>query len=341
MKTILVLALMMVSPYARANSVESLTSAGTGTFSEGLTYNGESKSNKDAEDGRAGFNWTIGYAYTAATLGATSTAPTPAPTTNASSDHTNSISLGGGYSDKWEIGLGIDYSNTKEENLKSFGPNAYLGYTFDLANRPKKLKRQPQNPNSPTAKVDSDVEDDASGVFVPTLNFRITGASNKFTHDASLTTRAGSRKQLAATATQEITQKDFEIDGTLSALEWLDVKLSYIKYNYDKNVADFLARLDQARAVQTGLADFGSTLSGFSSKEWGINLTFHLPLDLDFGADFTQSTSAIDGTTKTNTFKGDLSRVWAETWKTGLGFERSKSNTDVQNIGLLTLAYEF
>ncbi len=324
----LVYSAVFIGIAANASDLTSETNAGTGTFSQGFTYNGEQKSGHEKEryknevDGR--YNWSLGYTYATTTLGATSGAATGAGT-----DHSNTFTGGVGYSQHWSAGFDLSYSNTKEEHLDSFGPSIYAGYTFDLADRPK-----------PSQKED---DEDTDEPFTPTLNVKLSLGATTYTQTLQLAARPGGRKNPNAAgpiAAQSIMQKPVEISATLSPFEWIDIKLAYTKFNYNKDVVAFIARLDEPRAIRSGASTFGSTLSGFSSKEVTLDLTWHLPLDLDFETELTQAESAIDAK-KTNAFKADLSREWIEKFKTGLGFERSKSAAQQENVGILTLGYLF
>ena len=322
---------LLCSVTARASELESVTDVGTGTFTEGLAYRGDHDSpGKEIDHATLGkgLNWTLGYAYTAITLGATLASPSPSPAlSGAESDHTNSFTAGIGYEEKFEIESNLNFSNTKEENLKTFGLSIGVGYTFDLATRAVK-----DAPEKIEEKEDS---------FVPTLTIKAMGGLTHYQQDIGVAVRKGTRrKPQTAKASQSIQQKQFEFDVTVSPWVWLDVKLGFIKYNYNRDVANFLSKLDDPRAIRSGAADFGSTLEGFSSKESLLNFTFHLPAEIDLETDFSQSTSA-SNSSKINMFKFDVSKTWDAVWKTGLGFERNKSDTDVQNLGVVTLAYEF
>jgi hypothetical protein len=330
--------LACASSEVRASEVQTQTTSGTGLFTEALSYNGDNQSeNVSAKKG--GWNWDLSYSYSAIKLG--STVNTQAIATGASaSDHTSSVTGGFGYADHWELGLDLNYSKTSEENLSSFGPSVHLGYTFDLAKRKTKptTKIAPATSAKTTPVVQKEEEDEP---FVPTLNFTTTLGTTKYDQDYLTTPRAGSkRKVIGKAGTQVIAQQAGELFSTLSAVEWLDVEVYVKGYHYNRDVGTFLANLDDPRAVRSGAASFGSTLEGFSSNEVGADFTLHFPLDIDLHPEFYRSTSAVDGS-KTNSYKVDLSKLWAESWKTGIGYERDTSPTDTENSGILTLSYEF
>jgi hypothetical protein len=346
MKTFLLLILFV--PSAHASEILSQTSSGTGIITEEIAYTGYSKNQSASGKKEGGWDWNLGYTYSAIKLGATVSA-TPAPVVTSSttdSDHTSSFSGGFGYSDHWSAGVDLNTSSTKEENLSSFGPSVHAGYTFELSHADTKVKSKlkPKELANISSKVPSeanDAQDDEA--FVPTLGFTLTAGTTQYTQDftTAAIVRVGSRRVVRPKAgSQSIQQKEGELSITLSAVEWLDVSLSGKSFIYNQNVATFLASLDDPRAVRTGAASFGSTLSGFSSKEFDLDLTFHLPEDFDILTEYAQSTSATDSS-HINTYKLDVTKLWGEHWKTGLGFERDKSSNDAQSLGEFTLAYEF
>jgi hypothetical protein len=321
-----------------ASEMQTQTTSGTGLFTEELSYNGDNQSeNVSAKKG--GWNWDLSYSYSVIKLGAT--AITPVVTSGApASDHTSSVTGGFGYSDHWEVGIDLNYSKTPEENLSSFGPSVHLGYTFDLAKRKTKptTKIAPATSAKTTPVVQKEEVDEP---FVPTLNFTTTLGTTKYDQDFLTVPRPGSKRKAGGkTGSQVIAQQSGEISSTLSAVQWLDVEVYLKGYRYNRDVGTFLANLDDPRAIRSGAASFGSTLEGFSSNEVGVDFTIHFPLDIDLHPEFYRSTSAVDGS-KTNSYKVDLSKLWAESWKTGIGYERDTSITDTENSGILTLSYEF
>jgi len=333
MKNLFLFSMMMAFiQAASASEIQSQTNTGTGNLTEQLTYQGNSKI-KNAPKDDAFWDWNLGYTYSAITLGATSVSTPTTP--GAAVDHTSSFLGGVEYSHQWTAGLDFTTTKTPEENISSFGPSVHVGYTFEFG---QKKKPSPKKDATQTPAIEETEEEP----FVPTWNFTFTGGTTKY--DQTLATgapRPGSlRKINPGIKAQLMQQKQAEIATTFSGWEWLDLKLALTKYSYDHDVATFLANLDDPRAIQSGMASFGSTLSGFSSSQSEFDVIFHFPLDFDLESDLSQSTNAADGT-KTNTFKENLYKTWADTWKTGLGFERDKSSTLVQNLFIATLAYEF
>lgn len=328
---------------AQASEVQSQTTVGTGLVSEELSYNGDAKSADPKKKG--GMTWDLSYIYTTLALGATaSSSPAPAAS-SAASDHSSAFTGGLGYSDKIDTGIDLNYSKTPEEGLSDIGPSLRLGYTFDLGQpnvkkKPKLVKKLvPKNNHQKTGEEDQeDVEDEP---FMPTFKALATVGLLEYKQDVSTVVRAGSRRKAPAKAASiGIVQRQAEADFTLSSVEWLDIDLALTKYFYNRDVGTFLANLDDQRAIASGAANLDSTLKGFSSNEVKLDLTFHLPIDIDVNPEVSRSTSATDGS-KTNSIKIDVSKLWADTWKTGIAYERDESATDLQNSGIATLSYEF
>ena len=338
---------------ARANEVQSQTSVGTGSLVEEISYNGDSGStgadavasahgktekNKD----KAKWTWDLSYTYSAITLGATAQTPA-APATSAAVDHTNAVTTGFGYENGFSTGLDLNYSKTNEENLMSFGPSVRFGYTFDLGTKRATKPKLTVTPKTTAQTTPALLPEDSSSEegFSPTLNFTATLGTTKYTQDFLTAVRVGSRrKPIPKVASQSISQNQAEIAATFSALEWLELEVSLTTYHYNRDVGSFISSLDDPRAIRSGAASFGSTLSGFSSSAGSVSLMFHLPADIDLLAQASRDTSASDGS-KTSVYKVDLSKLWADTWKTGVCFERDKSTMYAQNIGIFTLSYQF
>ena len=310
---------LIVSTKAFASEVQSQTTLGTGSLTEELSYFGSSHEESEGPDKVGNWDWSLSYTYSKINLGASVNA-TQGASKASESDHTSTFSGGFGYSKRWSAGFDLNYSKTKEEYLSSIGPSLHAGYTFDLGNQKK--------------------DDDSDEYFIPTLNLSLTGAATQYTQNFTAAVRSGSRRLNPRAGSQGISQREAELKLAVAAVNWVDFSLAFKAYSYDKNVANFISNLDDPRAAESGAANFGSTLTGFSSKEISVDLTFHLPLDLDLETDYSQSTSAADST-KTNTLRADLSHTWIDRWKTGMGYEQNKSATDTQGQIVVSLAYEF
>jgi hypothetical protein len=337
-----ILIFLFSSAQARAHEIESQTTSGTGYLSEGLSYSGESKSEK----GSGWWNWNLGYDYSVINVGSS----TLSNGKSTGSDHTSAFSGGFGFSNQWEAGLDVSYSKTKEENLTSFGPAVKLGYTFHLSSHKDKKATKTPNKKADTGKyTDEDTDEDTdegtdegTDDFVPTLRFSVTGKSIGYTQTfAGASVRRNQGKPAKPTSgSQSIRQTEINFSTTLAAFSWVNLRLAYTRYSYNRNVPNYLALLDDPRALKNGAANFGSTLSGFSSHDIETTLSFHLPLDLDFDVTGSQSTSAADSS-KTLTLGSTLTKTWGESWKTGVGYQQNRSTTDLQKLYSFTLSYEF
>ena len=318
--------------FSCADELQSQTTLGTGSTTEDVSYSGQAAESK--------WDWNLSYTYSSIEVGASAVKSTAAK--SSATDHTHSLVGGVGYSDYWDAGFDLNYSKTKEERLSSFGPSAHLGYTFKNAETRSKSKpalASKAGADSAAKTKESEAEEDE--VFSPHLHLVLTGSNSNYAQDYGGPLRTGSRRAAAPiTGSQSIRQRTLEAGVSFSAVEWLDIGLSFKRYFYDKNVADFISKLDDPRAIRRGAASFGSTLSGFSSQELSLSFTFHLPSEFELGVEGLQSVSASDSS-KTDTYKVEVSKLWQDTWKTGVGFERDQSSSSVQNTTIVTLAYEF
>ena len=319
--------------FAYSNEVNSNTTGGTGTLSQEISYSGEQLKDKKSDLGT--WDWNFAYTYTAVKVGSTirptpSTKTTTSSTSASSTDHTNTLEGGFGYTGAWSRGLSLTYSNTKEENLTTFGPQIYAGYHIAF--------------DSKKSKTENETADDEE-VFIPGLDLKITGGVNRYTETYNVSSRStrpnGSKaKTITKDSSEDINQTNLVLDLTLKPLSWFDIKFEFTKYHYNKDVANFLSLLDRPGAIASGAAGFSTTLSGFSSQEYLVGFDFFLPLDFDLNLSYSQATSQLDGS-KTHNYKAGLDKLWNEHWKTGIGIIDSISSTDALTTGELSLAYSF
>ena len=245
----------------------------------------------------------------------------------------------GGYEkSQWEFGLDLNYSNTKEEYLSTLGPTLDVGYTFLLGPQAKPKPKKAAQKITPVAEHED--EDDVD--FVPNLNLKASVGWLNYKEDYSGTVvgRGPLHRSVTRSGETQITQAPVEIAATLAPLEWFDFKIAYTHYSYNKNVNQFLANLDDPRSVAFGASGFGSTLTGFSSKETLFSLNFYLPLDFEINPEYAQAVNASNGD-KTNTYHIGIAKTWGESWKTGIAYEENKSTDEDQKLGIFTLSYLF
>jgi len=325
---LLIILSLFLSPAFASTSLDSVTTAGSGTISEGLTYNGSPVEAPKAGEGK--FGWNVGYTFSKQTQSATSSSPEI-------TDNTSDFTAGVSYKNGWEVGGGLSYSTTPAESLHSFGPNLFAGYLFELhTSEPNDQPKTPDASPKPTPQK-------SSKGFQPSIEVKAGFSSTTYTEDLSATTaRTGAKKVAVGTrkTSEGITQTAFSPEVIASLLEWVSVRATYTHYKYNKDVKAFLALLDSPRAVQIGAANFGSTLSGFPSSTFELGATFYFLDVWNFTPSYTWSKYASDGSTG-NSLKLALNREIGDHWSVGLGFEHDKSNGSLQNLGILSLDYDF
>ncbi len=289
-----------------ADSVSSQTAAGTGIFSEALSYDGQSKNNIKTGNG---LDWNVS--------GGTYRIKTTTPITKKEIvDATNSVGAGLGWDQSdWELGADLSYSRTPAEALHSYGPDAYLGYTF--AHKDKK-----------------------GDTSAPSLELKGTWANQRYTEDFSRLARAIETDRNITRPAVSITQSAGSLEAVLNPTSRLSLSATYTAYSYDRNVKRFARYLDSTRAVLIGLSRFSSTVSGFPSHMTETSLTVGPYAKWTVELDSSYIISAVDSSI-THTARVLLSRDIAN-WTVGIGVERdSLPVTGVQNLGLLNVSASF
>ncbi|MHB8453090.1 MAG: hypothetical protein ACYDDO_00035 [Acidiferrobacterales bacterium] len=289
-----------------ADSVSSQTAAGTGTFSEALSENGQSKNNIKTGNG---LDWNLS--------GETYRVKTTTPITKKEIvDATNSVGAGLGWDQSdWELGADLSYSRTPAEALRSYGPDAYLGYTFANKNRKG---------------------DDST----PSLELKGTWAAQRYTEDFSRLARAVETNRSIHLPSVSVTQSAASLEAVLNPANRLALSAAYTAYSYDRNIKRFARYLDSTRAVLIGLSRLSSTVSGFPSHmtETSVTVGPHAKWTVEF--DGAYIISAVDSSI-THTARALLSRDISN-WTVGIGVERdSVPVTGVQNLGLLNVSASF
>jgi hypothetical protein len=294
-------------------TANSTTELGKDMFSQSLSLSGNNgggnqesetapeKTDSAKESGQ--WNWSAGYTYSKAPVGT-------------SSNTTNSVDGSLGYRRVWDLGLGLNYSNTPAERLSTFGPNLWAGYEFNVGHE--------------------------SDGFQPTLEPKLTFKNTKYQQTYSGTTapRAGSRRTVArpVTGKEQINQKEIglELDYSISSI--VSARAAFSSYSYDKDVNHFIGLLDSPRAVATGASSFSTTLGGFPKSSAEIGATVYPAEEWSLDLTLTRTKIKTDNS-KSSSAKLVVSRDIGKSWRAGLGFERDKSASQgSQNLGLLNLA---
>jgi hypothetical protein len=315
------------------SSLDSLTSAGSGNISEGLSYSDNGDSSKN-DEGLLG--WGLGYTFSHQDQPAT---PTSQQVIDNSSGFQGNIS----YKDRWEVGGGLSYSTTPAENLHSVGPNVFVGYLFKSYE-----SKKPPRISTPAAasQLNSDAEDSSeTDRFHPSLELKMGLGWLNFTEDLSGATARTPAKRAALAALEKassvsIAQTGISPEADYSPLDWLSLRAVYTHYKYNKDVASFLKLLDSPRAVSIGASNFGSTLSGFPSYTLEFDAMFNFLDDWSFTPTYIASKNADDGS-KGTTLKAMLNRNLGDHWRAGLGFEHDKADGFIENLVLASIGYDF
>ena len=295
------------APAYAGYSLTSETTAGSSTLSEGLSVNGDVDL-PTAEDEEKSWNWKLETNY--------STSPPAAAANGASVRSATSQFIGGiGYQSDWSADLDLNYSRTPAEALKSFGPTLSLGYTIDF---------------------------DSESEFEPSVDLGLslgtTGYQQDFTSDTVTTKR---KKPRGSTTSEKIRQNSIRPQLTVSPLSWLSASVSYARYAYDRDVAEFLGFLNQPQSIRLGLGGFADTLDGLPEQSTDLSATLHLSeaWDLEGSASWTRSKSS-----------GALTHGWGTKLETrmwsplalALGVERNISpDQPAENLGTLRVSFRW
>jgi len=313
--------LLAAIPQARAaNSLQSDTSVGSTNLTEALTYDG-SQDNPSLE---GGFDWNLAFTLSRTTQPATDGTPDVR-------DTTSELSGGGGYGiNGFAAGAGLTYSTTPAEGLHSLGPNLRVGYTYKFG--------------EPEPAENGGAGEETSPSFRPSVGLKALFSNLAYTEDltGSAAPRTDKRKLAPnpAAASESIVQRSAGLQLDVAPWDWLSFKAIYTRYFYNKNVHDFIERLDSPRAVQLGASGFGATLAGFPSHEAEFGATIRFLEAWSVDATDTLSKSANDGSASYS-LKIAVNRDIGETWRAGVGMEHdSSSSSGVQNLALLSIGHD-
>jgi len=305
---ILILALLTAEA-GRAGTLTSSTAAGSTSFSQSLSADGDFETSKDEsnedflgeeneEEAPPPWSWNFAYSL----LKSTTIDPTSG---NDITDTTNDFSggLGWDFGDIWGLSGGYRFTSTPSENLTSRGPNLYVSLSW-----PK---------------------------------FSVRAGAELQRYDQQFST-SGRRSGVvrSGVGVNMINQTAFNLRAKYKAFDWARIGVTYTKYTYDKDINTFLAALDSPRAIQTGAAGFSTTLQGFSSDSKGLTLYFYPGDDWELDLGGTSSTNASDGSIATSLKSAayyDLSKVW----RLGAGYEIANSPTLSDHIYSLTIEFNW
>ncbi len=168
---------------------------------------------------------------------------------NVSDDRTNEGSLDGGlsFTNGVKAGLGFQRSSESADQVTGQGGSGSLGYRYNF---------DPEN------------ED-----FSPTLGFKVRLSANRIQQ-----ARTGKK----STTGLDLLQTSSRLDLDSDVWSWLSLSGSYEKFQYDKDVALILAKLDHQPLTTAAGSAFANDLSNLQSAAVSEGLSIHIGnFDLD------------------------------------------------------------
>jgi hypothetical protein len=298
----LITGFLVLSTAAAAGEIASDTSIGSGIFTERVGYSGS------GAEASSPWSYDASYSFSASEVGA---ARKNAGGTG-QVDHTHTIDFGIGYEGDHSQGGSLSYSRTPEELLTVLGAGLYFGHRYSIGS-----------------------QDDH---FEPSLKITLSGDLSHYTQKFSKSSLVG-RKQRPGAGSEGIVQSSIGLSGTWKPLEWLGFRLSGTRYFYDKDVSQFIAQLDQARAISTRISNFTNTLSGFSREELNLGTDFELPESFGLIIDYTLAHAQVSGL-GTSGYSVKANHSWGA-FDTGLSYSYSSSESDAQGLLGISAAYRF
>lgn len=319
MKYFVILALL-VAGYARAEmNLTSETTSGNSSFIEAISASGDLGSQK----GPSTWSWNsaLTLSTTKITDGTTGTRTV--------TDRTTEIAGGAvwDYDHTWDIGMGLVYSRTPDENLVNSGGNVDFSFTHEYGHAEKEQK-----------------DDDAK--FFPYFTAKLGFASLRYVQTYGLTTRRSGVSR-PTTGENTIKQNQSNISFKYKPLDWFKVRLIAEKYTYDRDVTAFLSALDSTRVARTGRAEFASAVSGLPDSSSTLEFSFYPGQTWEIVASGTSSLSAYDAT-KSSSGTLQVNKDIGKAWRVGLGVQSQKSEASALNpdpinesLGILLVSYDF
>lgn len=230
----------------------------------------------------------------------------------------------------WFGNLDLHYATSPDEGLVSSGPTLKLGYTYNF---------------SSPEKMDSDGEKDSDNEFQPNLGFSLAFSSISYKQSFSSsiqTRRRGTSITRPVTGSNTINQRSTSFSLYGHPLQWLNLNGTYTKYNYDKNINDFLQYIDGRQEIASTSSGILNALSGFADRTTTLRASFRF-LEI-WQLDLENSVSKIISDDSTSTTNRAEIYVTLSKWKIGLGDEVGKSTssgTDTTNTVLFDVDYFF
>ncbi len=219
------------------------------------------------------------------------------------------------FKNKFLLGGGLNYSNSKADLVTGIEPHITIGGTINLE------------------------EETNSDKFTPTLDLTLDLGSNHISQTPGLTTGPGPNP-VVRIRQLDLTQKSAGLNIVANPWEWVSLRLSLIKYTYDKNVADFINSLQGARFFVSRSSSFANSISTLPAYLNEIALTFYFLEKFNFKADYSTAQEAANGD-RDQDISGTLGYAIFESWTLALGFGQSMGATTTTNYGIAALTFRF
>lgn len=319
MKLSSMIPILLVASAAHAGSVELQGTQSSAIKSQEISadgaYNPKDKSKKGEE---VQFNWDASYTH--------STMQSPDPTTGINIiDTTHDLVFGSGVETPGHVTLNIDlnYSTTPDENLKDSGPTLTAEYQYFFG---------------------EETTNDDSDSFRPSLTGKV--GYGYLNYDQSFSTSKPARRKTAPPkpvfGNNTIGQRSVILGLKYKASSWITFKETYTKYQYSRDVAQFLQYIDLPALAKVS-SGIDSALSGFYTytSKFEILLYFLKDWELDYANSQSRVAADLSFTTENDLI---LSYDINDDWTVGGGIEDVTSTsptTPPDNSVVAKLTYYF
>ena len=235
-------------------------------------------------------------------------------TTDSIVDETSSYALNFGWmGQKANADAKLSYANTPAEDLKVTGGQIGFGYKWTYG------------------------DEQVSKVY-PSIAMRLIGQESSYvaSYSGQVARKKASTRSVAGTS--ELRQRMLGAN-----LKWRWSKnwranVEYDVYAYNRDVATFQSTLDSARAVESGLAGFGTVVGGVPASTASIGLNWDFVTDWTFSATSSQSRLVVDNSISRISRVG-VSWQFTDAFQASAGWIAQRSDTASDNLAFLGLDY--
>ena len=234
-------------------------------------------------------------------------------------DNTQSMTVGLGAETTQHFSFELDnnYSVTPEEQMNAVGPSLSVGFRYYF--------QAPPDDFSPSVKI--------------SFGYGLTNNNQSF--NTLLPARRKDLSPRPLNGNNIILQTLYSVSLTVSPLDWVSFKGYYAKYEYNRDVNQFLQFIESPRLAKVSNG-IGNALSGFNIYNWKLESNFYLFKIWEF--DLSHSVSKIATDSSYSTENDLIISVELGSWVLGAGVEFiSSSVTDSSSTttSLAKLTYNF